>query len=375
VTRRIRIQLLRATCCGLALLACGSAAALDCGPFSFPQCAGSEAQYGGGFAPGVGFGGFGGGDCAATRTPVIFIHGNGDRSINFDAPVEADPGSDARPARSIYDELKHRGYNDCELYGVTYLSEAEQESPQSNYHRPDKYRIIVSFIDAVKTYTGSERVDLVTHSLGVSMTLAALKVHDRWRDVRRFINIAGGIRGLDACLYTGSANPMAPTCGSQNLMDENVFGFHPRNNDWTGEGTEYSLREMPERHPQLRFYTIHAGRNDQIHCPVARGLRDCARGPLFDSAPNVIAQLNIGAGSTTRGGAIDGGDNDGVGHLKARNNAGVIIYTMLNTDCRGLNCKGRYRGAVRAEPAVRAGSPERSEQRAAHRVREPGDQP
>ena len=37
-------------------------------------------------------------------------------------------------------------------------------------------------------------------------------------------------------------------------------------------------------------------------------------------------------------------DTDGIGHFKARNNTGEIIYTMLNTECEELACKGPYQG-------------------------------
>ena len=32
--------------------------------------------------------------------------------------------------------------------------------------------------------------------------------------VRRFVNIAGGVRGLEACELTGPANPLAPPCNA-----------------------------------------------------------------------------------------------------------------------------------------------------------------
>jgi len=322
------------------------AAALECGAFSFPKCDGPDAQFAGSFQPGPGIAGFGGGDCKAKRTPVVFIHGNGDRATNWDAPVAKIGTDHTLPPRSVYQEFKNRGYSDCELFGVTYLDDQEQAYIPGNYHRPEKYLIITDFINAVKAYTGSDRVDIVTHSLGASMTLAALKVDDAWGSVRRFVNIAGGIRGLDSC-YLGF---VFPTCGSENIFDSDIFGFSPINNDWTGSGTEFSLREMPGRHPDVLFYTITAGLNDQIHCAATSDVSTCASGPLFKVAANVRAQLNIGAGSTTLQDSQDGGDSDGIGHMKSRINSGTIIYTMLNTDCRGLNCKGNYRGPVRAAP-------------------------
>jgi pimeloyl-ACP methyl ester carboxylesterase len=346
VAKHVRYRWLPALLAAAALFGGSDAMALECGSYSFPHCSGPQAQYAGGFNPGTGDGGFGGGSCRATKTPIVFIHGNGDRATGWDAPAGGSVRSVAR--RSVYDELKHRGYNDCELFGVTYLDEREQEHPEGNFHRPEKYRVIIDFIRAVKAYSGSQRVDLIAHSLGVSMTLASLQTHDGWSDVRRFINIAGGLRGLDSCLYTGPANPLAPTCGSENMLNHQIFGFYPNGNDWTGVGTKYSLREMPKRHREVSFYTIDAGANDQIHCAALRGTSDCSSGALFDHASNVRAQLNIGTGATTLT-AAQGGDSDGVGHFNARNNAGTIIYTMLNTDCRGLNCKGSYRGPVRVQ--------------------------
>ena len=99
----------------------GAAQALTCGPTDGRICQGTASQYAGGFNPGVGYGGFGGGSCTASKTPVVFIHGNADSAISFDAPPGNVSGY-ATPARSVYAELKARGYNDCELFGVTYLA-------------------------------------------------------------------------------------------------------------------------------------------------------------------------------------------------------------------------------------------------------------
>src|SRR3954451_25399811 len=160
-----------------ALLCPAPAQALECGAFTFPKCSGENIQYAGTFDPKVGYGGFGGGACRATKTPVVFIHGNGDRAINWASPVVGTVEGHVPPKRYVYDELKSRGYNDCELFGITYLRHAEQENAGANYHRPETYGVIHEFIEAVKAYTGKGKVDLVTHSLGLSMTLAALRHH------------------------------------------------------------------------------------------------------------------------------------------------------------------------------------------------------
>ncbi len=341
-----------------ALLFPTAAKALECGEFTFPKCSGGDTQYAGHFNPNVGYGGFGGGACSARNTPVVFIHGNGDRAINWDSPVVGTIQGHVPPKRSVYDEFKRRGYNDCELFGVTYLTRDEQKNAGGNYHRPEKYVILHDFINAVKAYTHKGKVDLVTHSLGASMTLAALDHHDAWNSVRRFVNIAGGIRGLNSCLFVGPANPLAATCGSESFLEANVFGFYPDSmfmpNGWTGSTSRHSLRRAPHNHSAVSFYTLYAGQHDEIHCTTVQGWSDCGKGALFDKAPNVKAQLNLGAGSPAS--QVDwnfsdgspwnqmGGDTDGIGHFKAKNNSGQILYTIVRTKCKGQACKGSYTG-------------------------------
>jgi len=348
--------------------------ALSCGKFDYPKCDGPDLQYAGGFNPQVGFGGFGGGACRADRTPVIFIHGNGDWAINWDSPITGSVKNYIVPTRSVYQEFKSHGYNDCELFGITYLSAEEQASPKTNYHKPEKYDILIRFIEAVKAYTGKEQVDIVAHSLGASMSLAALTYQDNlrqgkngWASVRRLVNIAGGIRGLPACLAAGFSNPFLTTCGSENVFNKYIFGFYPDSrlpvgfNNWTGAEGPLSLRRVPGHHPKTYFYSLHAGYHDQIHCMTTKRHQSCDEGALFDPFDNVRAQLNVGAGSKARKmnfdfkdwrpTALSGGDTDGVGHFKVRNNTGQIIFEMLNTDCTGMDCKGSYTGGpVKAGP-------------------------
>ena len=237
------------------------------------------------------------------------MHGNADRSVSWDSDITGPVGDSPAPARSVYDEFRSAGYNGCELFGITFLTPQEQRDPQLNYHQPAKYRLILDFIAQVKAFTGAPRVDVVAHSLGVSMTLAALTWHDEtgtgaagWGDVRRFVNIAGGLHGLSACRRVGFANPLVSTCGSQNLLDPYVFGFHQDGNAWTAAEGQRSLRTVPARYPDVDFYTIHAGAHDQVHCgPGADAVTECRQGALFADAPNVQAQLDVGAGSTGPG--------------------------------------------------------------------------
>lgn len=341
-------------------------ALLECGTFDFPACDGEDTQFDPAFADAAtalpDAGGFGGGQCRVERTPVIFVHGNADRAVTWDSEITG-PVEDHPPApASVYDTFLDAGYQPCELFGLTYLSDSEQDDPGANYHRPEKYQEIIAFVEDVKEVTGRDEVDIVSHSLGVSMSMAALTWHDEtrpqegggWGEVRRFVNIAGGLHGLGSCRAAGPANPIARTCGAQNMYDPWVFGFYPDSaltpNQWTGSSSDRSLRKMPGRHPEVAFYTITAGVNDQVHCGALDHGSGCTRSALFDEADNVRAQLDVGAGAraadldpdTGAAFTIAAGDVNGIGHFKAKNNTGQILVQMLTSECTGLECRGSY---------------------------------
>ncbi len=336
--------------------------AVDCGKYDGKFCNGKAFQYEGGFKPNAGeYGGFGGAaNCTASKTPVVFLHGNADNATSWDSPTFQVPGY-PKPPRSVYEEFKAAGYQDCELFGLSYLNEVERASEQLNYHEPARYEKIDKFIQAVKQYTGKDRVDIIGHSLGVSLGMATLTHYKNWPQVRRFVNIAGGLHGLDSCILAGFANPFVATCGSQNIFVPDTFGFYPDSaspgiNAWTGTKDKKSLSKSPTHHPEVRFYTIYAGQNDQYMCSSDSNRATCGNSPLLEKAANVKAQINIGTGSKTPRGQWDwlsgsptdakGGDIDGVGHVHARNNSGSIMVHMLGSECSSQCAKNYKYGPV-----------------------------
>ncbi len=342
----------------LSLLFTSQAAwAVNCGSFDGKFCDGAAFQYAGGFNPNAGeYGGFGGAaNCTASKTPVIFVHGNADNATSWDSPTAQVAGY-AKAPYSMYQQFQVAGYSDCELFGLSYLSATERSSAQLNYHEAGKYEKLEKFIQAVKKYTGKTKVDIVSHSLGVSLSMATLTYYGDWGSVRRFVNIAGGLHGLDSCLWTGYGNPMAATCGSQNYFDSNIFGFYPDAalpgiNPWTGTSSVKALSNSAIQNPAVSFYTIYAGTRDQIMCATVSNYATCGNSPLLATAGNVKAQVNIGAGSNTQqlnwdwstGSPwnVKGGDTDGVGHFRSRNNSGSIVVKMLTTTCT-TGCASTY---------------------------------
>ncbi len=159
-------------------------------------------------------------DCAS-KQPVIFVHGNGDRCLDgliggWEDSVEY---------------FESRGYRSSELYCTTYGS-GSALTAAFNYHSKEYLTRIRSLVEAVKDYTGADKVDIIGHSMGVTLARKAIK--GGWasdmlaggsyylgpslkNSVDTFVGIAGGNRGLASCYLTG---PTTPGCGSTN-------GFYP----------------------------------------------------------------------------------------------------------------------------------------------------
>lgn len=310
---------------------------------------GGSHQFGGGFTPSdAPHGGFGGAWCDAERTPVVFLHGNGDEAKNWDYPPSTG-------GASAYDTFRAEGYMDCELFGVNYLSAAERSTPRLNYHNASRADLVAGFIADVLAFTGAERVDVVAHSLGVTVGLHALDRGGLWSRVRRFVAIGGALHGLSSCYQAGYADPWVPTCGSQNAWAPEVFGLYPHTwYAWNSRMGNGGFRDRPGQRPNVRFFSIRAGYHDQVHCTTASYHAGCPATALFDAYPNVAAQLDVGHGSTAAQVDYDfadwspfnlsGGDLDGVGHFRARNNTGTVQINMLSTGCTGSACCNGYAG-------------------------------
>jgi len=307
---------------------------------------GGEFQFAGGFSPtNAPYGGFGGGSCQAQHTPVVFLHGNGDEAKNWDYPPSTG-------VPSVYDSFKNAGYNDCELFGVNYLSSSERGAPQYNYHRPASADLVADFIADVLAYTGASQVDVVSHSLGVTVGMHAIDRGGLWPSVRRYVAIGGALRGLASCYWAGYANPYVPVCGSQNLWASNVFGLYPHTwYSWNPRLGNGGFRDRPGA-TATWFYSIHAGYHDQVLCTTASYYSGCWTTAVYDESATVRSQLDVGEGSTAAQLDYDfsdwspynlsGGDLDGVGHFRSKNNTGRIQLNMLTTTCTGTACCAGY---------------------------------
>jgi pimeloyl-ACP methyl ester carboxylesterase len=153
-------------------------------------------------------GGFGGVAQGAPlgHVPVIFVHGN---TVDH---------ADWYPVR---DAFRAAGWADQELWALSYNGlgrNAGAGEEQLNPERDEEHREmgndgvsritnndlnvpdLHAFIEAVRTYTGSAKFSIVSHSLGVTVARKTLKVHPELRaDLVAFVSIAGGNHGTSLC--------------------------------------------------------------------------------------------------------------------------------------------------------------------------------
>ena len=155
--------------------------------------------------------------------PVIFIHGNSDSALGTVSPYTGWYNS--------IGYFKSQGYTSAELYATTW-GPADPGQASLQYHSKANMQRLRAFIQAVKAYTGASKVDIVCHSMGVTLARKAIKGGTAYdsaaggnynlgasltSSIDTFVGISGANRGLTACYYSG---PTTPTCSDVN-------GFYP----------------------------------------------------------------------------------------------------------------------------------------------------
>jgi pimeloyl-ACP methyl ester carboxylesterase len=145
-------------------------------------------------APIIGFGATG----AVTRTPVILLHGNNDTPF----PTACNPYG-AMHALAQY--LVDHGYAPSEVWGLGYqgdqcdlIADPTRRSRIAHTNAanvPDLRR----FVRAVMAFTGATQVDIVGHSLGVTVAREWIRQDEAQHVVRRLVAIDGPNHGIINC--------------------------------------------------------------------------------------------------------------------------------------------------------------------------------
>jgi hypothetical protein len=237
-------------------------------------------------------GGFGGIAFRAPlhHTPVIFVHGN---------------QADAQNWLDVMQQFAEQaGYTMQEMYALSYNglgnyyagapaqvppTSLDQAYIQQNSNvlangghgaaNDDSVPDLCHFVEAVQWYTGSRQVDIVAHSLGVTMTRRLMQLYPTLAtDVVAFVGIAGANHGTSVCsgldtTYYG-CDEIAP--GTAWLAQLNAHGETYPPTHWMtvyngAEGDPFFAGPSLEQSPALTGADNQTFNADNTGAPTGRG--------------------------------------------------------------------------------------------------------
>ena len=185
-------------------------------------------------------GGFGGIRFRAPlhHTPVVFVHGNQADAQNWLDTMQQFSAAAGYTMQEMY-ALSYNALGNFfagapaqmqpSALDQAYLNQNTDALANGGHGAADEDEVpdLCRFIEAVQWYTGSAQVDIVAHSLGVTITRRLMQLYPSLaRDVVGFAGIAGAnhgttvCRGLDTSYY--GCNEIAP--GTQWLAQLNASG-------------------------------------------------------------------------------------------------------------------------------------------------------
>jgi len=127
------------------------------------------------------------------RTPVIFVHGNGEDASFWDLDNES------TLAVNVRERFRADGYTDQEMWALSYNG-ARCGNNTCQTSNEVNVADMVAFIETVLDYTGAQEVDIVAHSLGVTLVRRALQVRpDLQARVEDAVFASGANHGTTAC--------------------------------------------------------------------------------------------------------------------------------------------------------------------------------
>jgi pimeloyl-ACP methyl ester carboxylesterase len=158
-------------------------------------------------------GGFGGLHRRAKlrHTPVVFVHGNQADAQNWLSPMLQFQNLAGYSLQELY-ALSYNGLGN--YYGGTPIATPPTQEDEDYVRQnpmvlsngghgaanDDEVADLCRFIRAVQDYTGSKQIDLVGHSLGVTIARRLMAVYPELaKDVVAFVGIAGANHGTTVC--------------------------------------------------------------------------------------------------------------------------------------------------------------------------------
>ncbi|CAD8147550.1 unnamed protein product [Paramecium pentaurelia] len=243
-----------------------------------------------------------------SRIPIIFIHGNSDVAVG-----DGSYGVFMTGFSSQIEYFLSQGYEKQDLYATTW-GDADSATASLNYHSENYLKYNRAFVEAVLEYTKSPYVNIISHSMGVTLARKIIKGgtgHDELgsgrydlgdpltSNVKVFVGLAGGNQGLTSCYTSGSS---LPTCGMTN-------GFYPGQPPYVGR-SEF-LEQLDSNSAKEGKYIVTGRANyDEII-----GGNNLVWGKYTTRIKNENEEILFNSPS--------------VGHFGLRDEAGPQIYSIL----------------------------------------------
>jgi triacylglycerol lipase len=135
---------------------------------------------------------------AACVDNVVMVHGNTGYPSDWNNTVST---------------LKSRGYTDSQIYRPNWGSKI---CAACNDHSSSNTSPVKSSLQAAKSASCTGKIDVIGHSMGVTLAMKAINELGYSGNVNSFIGIAGAQHGLNSCgVYPW--NVWSTTCGSNGL--------------------------------------------------------------------------------------------------------------------------------------------------------------
>uniref|UniRef100_A0AC35TQL9 Lipase n=1 Tax=Rhabditophanes sp. KR3021 TaxID=114890 RepID=A0AC35TQL9_9BILA len=207
------------------------------------------------------------------KIPIVMIHGNSDGGLTL-------PGNYSTGFTSTISYFQSKGYTSAELYVTTWGDRNSSMIP-TRTHSCQYVTFVRQFMEAVIKYTGKQKINVISHSMGVTLARKAIAGtmemdHDNYsaeaskgcmvgkkfnEHVNVFIGAGGANYGI--CFCTGDKARLQPTCNQLN-------GFFP------GDKCQSVLYS----------HTIH---NEADLCYLDRSKLICLEEPKYST---MLSQLN-----------------------------------------------------------------------------------
>uniref|UniRef100_A0A0K0FW21 Lipase n=1 Tax=Strongyloides venezuelensis TaxID=75913 RepID=A0A0K0FW21_STRVS len=172
--------------------------------FNFPRLdLGNTGSYGGKQDP----------QSKIEKIPIIFIHGNSDSALSIGTAFQTGWSSSIKYFLS-------KNYTSSELYATTW-GDRDTLNASLRTHNCETITRIRRFIEAVRIYTQKSKVNIIAHSMGVTLGRGAIVGVDdcSYKStispmINTFIGISGANYGLCSC--SGVYSYYFPTCNQIN---------------------------------------------------------------------------------------------------------------------------------------------------------------